>query len=341
MSLLGDIFSGNATFSGSLDRLASTFDPSTAQGSALAKLGQQLNSARDNSHMEKVFAANPNYALKLYGAKNQQDDNEINRQISLARLQSLAAGGDKPSALQELAALDQMTPEQKRNYWNIKRNQWQNAGGMLINPETGEQIQKTVSPDQQPALKGAQAAAINEADLIGKPKIAAQTLKETAATEKEIAFPAASARVDNNIKIIDDALSHPGFDANFGKMGVLPSIPGGEAADAGTYIDQIKGTAFLTAIDELKGTGQITEKEGEAATAAVARLQKAQSAPSARKALTELKDILLSAKNRAAAGTKFEGTESLSSGIPAGAVLIGSQGGKPVYKLPDGRGWIP
>lgn len=104
MSLLGDIFSGNATFSGSLDRLANTFDPSTTQGSALAALGQQLNSARDNTHMEKVFAANPNYALKLYGAKNQQDDNEINRQSAQAKLQSLAAGEDRQKMLADTFA---------------------------------------------------------------------------------------------------------------------------------------------------------------------------------------------------------------------------------------------
>lgn len=124
--------------------------------------------------------------------------------------------------------------------------------------------------------------------------------------EKEAAYPTAAARVDNNIKIIDDALAQPGFDKNFGITGMLPSIPGGEAADAQTYIDQIKGTAFLTAIGEMKGTGSISEREGEAATAAVTRLQNAQSPKAARKALTELKEILVGAKGRAATGTKFE-----------------------------------
>lgn len=94
------------------------------------------------------------------------------------------------------------------------------------------------------------------------------------------------------IDTIDNALNHPGFDANFGIKGQLYNIPGGDAADAKTYIDQIGGQNFLTAYQTLKGGGQITEIEGQKAEAAMARLAKAQSAASARQALNELKSVV-------------------------------------------------
>ena len=59
------------------------------------------------------------------------------------------------------------------------------------------------------------------------------------------------------------------------------------------------GQAFLQAFQSLKGGGAITEKEGEKATAAMARLQRSQSTKDYKDALGELRGILQSAKDRA------------------------------------------
>ena len=64
-------------------------------------------------------------------------------------------------------------------------------------------------------------------------------------------------------------------------------------------IDQIKGGAFLQAFESLKGGGQITEREGIAATQAISRLNSAQSEAAAEEALFELYDIAIKAMKKA------------------------------------------
>lgn len=62
--------------------------------------------------------------------------------------------------------------------------------------------------------------------------------------------------------------------------GAMPfgyNFGGTEAAGGQAKVNQLRGKAFLEAFESLKGGGAITEKEGEAATAAKARLDQAQS----------------------------------------------------------------
>lgn len=123
-----------------------------------------------------------------------------------------------------------------------------------------------------------------------------ETGKETAT--RTMNAPTQIAALDTKIKIVNDALSHPGFDSNFGMAGVLPNRPGGEAADAKAFIDQIRGGAFLTAIGEMKGSGAISEKEGAAATEAVGRFNSAQSPEAARRAMKDLITVMEGARSR-------------------------------------------
>lgn len=65
------------------------------------------------------------------------------------------------------------------------------------------------------------------------------------------------------------------------------------------FIDQLKGQAFLTAFEQLKGGGQITEVEGRKATEAIIRLQQYQSEEDFAKALKDLRDVVNSGLQRA------------------------------------------
>lgn len=363
-------------------------------GGVLQSLGAQDTSLRNNRHMMKVFAANPEFAKSLYGAQNDlaQLDSENRRLAILEReeqrqlqaqealrnlagkirnrsvvpqdgtygpvqpqgidpetallelaattgdagalakyLQKKATGfdADLPSAIQEYQYWNNLSPAEKQEYLKVKRsNQVINLGGTqeVVGPsgETIESKTVTLKPEDVPANAAAKAGAVAQSQESMKLKV-----------EKEANYPKIAARVDENINIINEALNHPGFDGNFGKLGILPNIPGNAAADAATYIEQIKGTAFLTAIAELKGSGSITEKEGDAATAAVARLQKAQSAESARKALNDLKKILEGAKTRGAAGTSFEGIDE----IPEGKIQVNLKTG--ARRIRKGGQWQP
>jgi len=64
-------------------------------------------------------------------------------------------------------------------------------------------------------------------------------------------------------------------------------------------IDYLKSNAFMQAFKSLKGGGQITEKEGEAATAALARLKRTQSPKEFTKGLTEFANIIRRGREKA------------------------------------------
>ena len=91
---------------------------------------------------------------------------------------------------------------------------------------------------------------------------------------------------------IDQILKHPGLPKAVGLSSVLPSIPGGEAADFEAQLDKLKGQAFLQMFNQLRGGGAITEMEGKKATDALAALSTKQSEKQFRANLKEVNDIL-------------------------------------------------
>jgi flagellar protein FlgJ len=67
---------------------------------------------------------------------------------------------------------------------------------------------------------------------------------------------------------------------------------GSQGRDALARYDQLKGKAFLQAYSTLRGGGAITEVEGEKATNALARLNRAQDEETARTALKDFRDVV-------------------------------------------------
>jgi hypothetical protein len=93
---------------------------------------------------------------------------------------------------------------------------------------------------------------------------------------------------------------HPGFEGVIG-AGVpgVRFIPGTQAADFDAFMEQVQGGAFLKAYNALRGTGQITEKEGEKATTALSRMKRSQSEAGFIKAAREFEGVVRSAVQRA------------------------------------------
>lgn len=156
-------------------------------------------------------------------------------------------------------------------------------------------------------------AAKNRADLDAyiaqtKPTIdreSAVTEAKAAATTRAEAvagLPQALSNADQTIAAIDKVLAHPGLEAGTGasaRMDVRNYIGGTDAKNFNVAAAQVEGKAFLTAFESLRGGGAITEREGAAATAAIARLDRAQSASEYRAGLKELRGIAQNAKMRA------------------------------------------
>ena len=130
---------------------------------------------------------------------------------------------------------------------------------------------------------------------------------------------------------IDKMLKHPGIDTAVGLTSLTDPrnfIPGTSAQGAKALIEQAQGQAFMQAFETLKGGGQITEKEGEKATMAIARLKTAQNEADFKAAANELRTIARDAYKR-------------STGQDIGAqqkqaVRTGTLNGRKVVQYSDG-----
>jgi hypothetical protein len=138
---------------------------------------------------------------------------------------------------------------------------------------------------------GAQPGQVIPKDVAGE---AAQ--KETGKSQAEVKqlLPAAEAATNDATGLIDDLLTDQNgmqwaVGASSGYGALIPGTPG---YDYAARVDNLKGKVFLQAYQQLRGAGAITEQEGQAATAAIANLDRAQSEPQFQQALIQLRDIL-------------------------------------------------
>ncbi|KAF1698362.1 hypothetical protein CSC62_05490 [Pseudoxanthomonas jiangsuensis] len=121
------------------------------------------------------------------------------------------------------------------------------------------------------------------------------------AAEKAAAAPGTIATLQASVDSIDQLLNSRelGSIVGLGSLNPLNRVPGTAARGLIARADQIAGQAFLAAFNQLKGGGAITEREGAAATAAMARLDRSQSEEDYRRALTDLRDAITPAIARA------------------------------------------
>lgn len=193
-----------------------------------------------------------------------------------------------------------------------------------------------LAKDTDPTLQANLAQAKEYGQTLGKNKAVA-----------EAALPGALQTAEEGIRLIDEMVGkpeikdasgkviqkatkpHPGFSSYVG--GTL--VPGArflEGSDTASYEvrqKQIEGKAFLEAFNALKGGGSITEKEGEKATAAIMRMNKASNEKEYVAAARELQGILRTGmdRSRAKAGqaspvtTPSAAPTAPRTGVPAGA----------------------
>lgn len=139
-----------------------------------------------------------------------------------------------------------------------------------------------------------EAAAATEAAKIG----ARESEKARVAAVADL--PRVEANATDMLAALDALDQSPGFGRLWGAYSLAPIVPGTDQADAFAIWEQIQGKAFLEAFNTLKGGGQITEKEGAKATAAITRLaQRKQSADGARAAIRDLRGVVSAAVARA------------------------------------------
>lgn len=129
------------------------------------------------------------------------------------------------------------------------------------------------------------------------------------------ALPNIDSTIEQMTAGIEKIKNHPGLPKAVGLPSVLPSIPGGEAADFETSLDQLKGQAFLFQFDKLRGAGAITESEGRKATDALAALSLKQGPKQFKENLDTVLSILNKGREvvRKKAGMTGEGASGIAT----------------------------
>jgi hypothetical protein len=118
---------------------------------------------------------------------------------------------------------------------------------------------------------------------------------------------------------IQQLLDHEGFSALVGvpnpyKGGVgVGTLPYTSARGASSLFQQIKGTAFLTGVQAMKGTGPVSEREGMAAEKAIQRMSAALSEDEFKLAAQEYVDAI----GRGVSALQAQATMSASSPVAA------------------------
>ena len=121
-----------------------------------------------------------------------------------------------------------------------------------------------------------------------------------AQTQAAIDLPIVENAANQTIQLVKDIVNHPGkkWAVGFG-AGNLPQVAGTSQSDFIERLNQIKGKQFLEAYQLIKGSGQISNVEGEKAEKAISRMSRAQSVDEFDKAATEFIGVVEKAKETA------------------------------------------
>lgn len=209
------------------------------------------------------------------------------------------------------------------------------ASGPVRTPTAGEKAAATERAKQEVQLQYLpQQQAIETQGAIER---AVGTERGKAQVEREAAAPGAISTMQASLKSIDELLNSPDLGDVVGLNSINPlnRIPGSDARGLIARSDQIAGQAFLAAFNQLKGGGAITEREGAAATAAMARLDRSQSLADYKTALSDLKGAITPAieRQRSALGGQQQG-----GGQQGAAIRI--QSADDYNRLPPGALYI-
>lgn len=122
--------------------------------------------------------------------------------------------------------------------------------------------------------------------------------------EAQVELPRAMDAADQTIALIDKAISHPGLNSAVGGIldlggGYMPEYMLGD--DGRNFLamhNQLVGKSFLEGLGQLRGSGAISEIEGQKAQNAVARLSRSQTVEGYQEALRELRGIIALGRQR-------------------------------------------
>lgn len=257
-----------------------------------------LNTARADSVAAGGSKANNPFGAIDPSKFTRESIEKFERTGRYGDLELSSAASSDPAAVQEFKFFQNLTEDQKREFLTMKRDprytSVPGAGFGAANPVTGS-FDAVVSEDtvQEGTRDRASSTAMGTAEG-----------KSTADAVADL--PKSEIRAQTALDALDRMESHPGFSGAVGMKG--PSqlfglrdkpVAGTDAADFVALAEQVSGTAFLEAFQELKGGGHITEIEGQKAEQAIARIRNLdQSEGAYKEAIGDLRSIIKQGLNR-------------------------------------------
>lgn len=114
------------------------------------------------------------------------------------------------------------------------------------------------------------------------------------------AAPADYQSGENALSLIESLRTDPNRERGTGMSSVFNAVPGTSGFDYQKKVDQATSGAFLSAIQQMRGMGQLSNAEGQTATAAVTRMNTASSEEEFIAALNDYEKIVRQGMARAA-----------------------------------------
>ncbi len=259
---------------------------------ALANQLQQQQIANQISFMNQMTKDQKNFAYR----ESLPDDQKAN----FDKFISTSSFSGQPASVKEWQYYSGLSKDDQNKYLNMKRQGFRTidtgAGFTVVNPQgdvvQDKTIQKTLPPTAQP-------------ENIVKKKEAEERGKELA--ELKIQFPKIQSEMKQKVTLIDDILGDPNLDDYLGGNALLPAYPGTAKSDFRAKLDMLKSQEFLTQFDKLRGTGQISNAEGERAVSAGTIISDKLSKEQLIAELKRLREVANNVSTR-----KFKQIESLS-----------------------------
>jgi hypothetical protein len=154
------------------------------------------------------------------------------------------------------------------------------------------------------------------------------------------ALTGATSGLDRLAVAANEALQHPGLKSTYGLRGMVPNIPGTDAADAAALLNTLKSQVGFSVLQDMRNNsktggalGQVSDKENAMLQANLAALEKAQSFEQAQKSLKKIIDYADAAKGRLRDAYNLKhGENSASPATPEAAAVAGKPGAKTVVR---------
>lgn len=152
--------------------------------------------------------------------------------------------------------------------------------------------------------------------------------------EAQVAAPGDIQAGMTALDILDQIENHPGIEYGTGATSIANRIPGTSGYDFQNLVEQAKSGAFLTAIQQLRGLGSLSNAEGSTATAAVTRMDTATSKEAFLAALRDYRKVIQQGIDRARSKLPAPNDDAAPAEASDGIPTVNSQ--EEYSRIPSG-----